>query len=130
MKKGKKWVTSNNSKISTSPKLFKKDIFFKIAIVHKLDNGFDFKSLTIEGIKEFHNFINEILNKKMTISQVENLYMRKTSNPFNNRTVDQQIEIREIHLGKNRQPFRLFGYFNDDNYFVLTKIDPNHNFHE
>ncbi|WP_434324887.1 MAG6450 family protein [Mycoplasma capricolum] len=41
-----------------------------------------------------------------------------------------QLEIREIHLGKDRNPFRLFGYLNKDNYFVLTKIDPNHEYYD
>ncbi|WP_429979843.1 MAG6450 family protein [Mycoplasmopsis bovis] len=36
----------------------------------------------------------------------------------------------EAHLGKDQQKFRLFGYFNENNYFVLTKIDSKHNFNE
>ncbi|PTD31349.1 hypothetical protein V2P64_02555 [Mycoplasma leachii] len=72
---------------------------FKIAIIHELDNGFDFKSLTISGLKNFHNLIYDILSKKLTIAQVEKLYMRTHSKPLEKRWVSEQLEIREIHLG-------------------------------
>ncbi|KKW61450.1 hypothetical protein AAK27_277 [Mycoplasma capricolum subsp. capricolum] len=52
------------------------------------------------------------------------------SKPLEKRWVSEQLEIREIHLGKDRNPFRLFGYLNKDNYFVLTKIDPNHEYYD
>ncbi|QVK05587.1 MAG6450 family protein [Mycoplasma mycoides] len=103
---------------------------FKIAIIHELDKGFDFKSLSVSGLKNFHNLIHDILSKKLTIAEVEKLYMRTHSKPLEKRWTNEQLEVREIHLGKNRNPFRLFGYLNKDNYFVLTKIDPNHEFHD
>ncbi|WP_278307733.1 MAG6450 family protein [Mycoplasma feriruminatoris] len=128
MKENKK-ILSKHLNVEVKRKLIKDNLSFKIAIVHKLDNGFDFKSLNPDTLKNFHNFINDIFNKKMTISQIENLYMRKKTNPFTSRVIDQNIEVREIHLGKGEKQFRLFGYFNEDSYFVLTKIDPGHKFH-
>ncbi|XWT83599.1 hypothetical protein V2P25_02235 [Mycoplasma capricolum subsp. capricolum] len=56
--------------------------------------------------------------------------MRTHSKPLEKRWVSEQLEIREIDLGKDKNPFRLFGYLNKDNYFVLTKIDPNHEYHD
>nr|WP_318033808.1 hypothetical protein [Mycoplasmopsis bovis] len=41
-----------------------KEIVFKFAIVNKLDNGYDFKSLDLDGLKKFNNFVNDILEKK------------------------------------------------------------------
>ncbi|MCE6115499.1 MAG6450 family protein [Mycoplasmopsis agalactiae] len=108
-----------------------KSIYFRFAIVHKLDNGFDFKSLNAAELGKFHNFINEIFKRKMTISDVEKNYMRKHAKPLANRRMEaQDIEVNEIHLGKDNNSFRIFGYLNKDNYFVLTKIDPKHRYHK
>ncbi len=108
-----------------------KEIVFKFAIVNKLDNGYDFKSLDLDGLKKFNNFVNDILEKKMTISQVEKTYMRKRFKPLVKRHIkEQDMDVKEIHLGKDQQKFRLFGYFNENNYFVLTKIDSKHDFNK
>ncbi|WP_432784107.1 MAG6450 family protein [Mycoplasmopsis bovis] len=108
-----------------------KEIVFKFAIVNKLGNGYDFKSLDLDGLKKFNNFVNDILEKKMTISQVEKTYMRKRFKPLVKRHIEEQdMDVREIHLGKDQQKFRLFGYFNENNYFVLTKIDSKHSSNE
>nr|WP_307925236.1 hypothetical protein [Mycoplasmopsis bovis] len=67
-----------------------KEIVFKFAIVNKLDNGYDFKSLDLDGLKKFNNFVNDILEKKMTISQVEKTYMRKRFKPLVKRHIEEQ----------------------------------------
>ncbi|XWT81919.1 hypothetical protein V2P53_02405 [Mycoplasma capricolum subsp. capricolum] len=56
--------------------------------------------------------------------------MRTHSKSLEKRWVSEQLEIREIHLGKDINPFRLFGYLNKDNCFVLTKMTPNHEYHD
>lgn len=109
--------------------ILNKDVTFKIAIQHKLDNDFDFKSLKREGLKKFQAFIYSIFKENMTISQVEKLFLRTKGEVFKNVTIKDEF-VKEIHLGKNVSKFRLFGYFNQDNYFVITKIDPNHDFHK
>ena len=40
------------------------------------------------------------------------------------------IEREVVHYGKDRNPFRVHGYFNNDGYFVIYKIDPSHNVHK
>lgn len=52
-----------------------KEIVFKFAIVNKLDNGYDLKSLDLDGLKKFNNFVNDILEKKDdNISSRKNIY--------------------------------------------------------
>ncbi|MDQ0567403.1 MAG6450 family protein [Mycoplasma yeatsii] len=123
-------TNQSNSKESKRGHLtLNKSLPFKIAIEHKLDNNFDFKDLSTDGLKKFSEFINEILGKNLTISQVENLLLRTKQKPIEKRFIKDEF-VSEIHLGKDRSSFRLFGYFNQDSYFVITKIDPNHNFHK
>ncbi len=57
--------------------------------------------------------------------------MRKRFKPLVKRHIEEQdMDVREIHLVKDQQKFRLFGYFNENNYFVLTKIDSKHSSNE
>lgn len=94
---------------------------FKIAICEQLDNDFCFKKLKPSDLKEFHNFIDETVEKKLTISQVDALFLRKKGD------IKQDINGREVfHYGKDRKPFRVFGYYNEDGYFNVTRIDPKH----
>ncbi|AMK56642.1 hypothetical protein MSCT144_07470 [Mycoplasma mycoides subsp. mycoides] len=68
----KKLDWEKKSELSSKDKTYP----FKIAIRHELDKGFDFKSLSVSGLKNFHDLIHDILSKKLTIAQVEKLYMR------------------------------------------------------
>ncbi|WP_376699899.1 MAG6450 family protein [Listeria innocua] len=34
------------------------------------------------------------------------------------------------YYGKNMNPFRIHGYYSSNGYFVITKIDPNHDVHK
>ncbi|MGY3775825.1 MAG6450 family protein [Helcococcus sueciensis] len=106
----------------------KKDITFKIAIEEKLDNGYDFKKMKQEHIKSFHNFLEETIYKELTITKVEKLFLR-TKGKFKNSRRFNGKEVEEIHLGKDRDPFRIFGYYKSD-YFVITRIDPKHKTHK
>ncbi|MBN2959205.1 MAG: hypothetical protein JTJ17_06050 [Streptococcus gordonii] len=94
---------------------------FKLAICEQLDNKFCFKNLTSEDIKSLHRFIDDTVGKSLTISKVDNLFLRTKG------TVTQNINGRDVvHYGKNNNPFRIFGYYNQDGYFNITRIDPKH----
>ncbi len=95
---------------------------FKISICEQLDNRYCFKDLNREALKSLHAFIDETVGKKLTISQTEDLFLRTKGQ------VVQNINGRDlIHFGKNRNPFRIFGYYNSDGYFNIIRIDPKHN---
>lgn len=101
--------------------------FFKISIEMCLDNNFSFKDLNKEALKSFDKFVKLTVGKKLTISDVDNEY-RRTRGPKDTITVD-GIDYERIHFGKDRNPFRIFGYYNSG-YFVLTRIDPKHKTHK
>lgn len=104
----------------TSDKNIKKE--FKISICEQLDNGYCFKNLKSEALRNLHSFIDETVGKKLTISETEGLFLRTKGQ------VVQKINGRDlIHFGKDRKPFRIFGYYNSEGYFNITRIDPNHN---
>ena len=94
---------------------------FKISLCKQLDNGFDFKTLKNGAIKSFHTFLDRTVDKNLTISEVDSLYLRTRGN------IKQNINgIDVIHYGIDNTAFRIFGYYNQDGYFNITRIDPNH----
>ncbi len=104
-----------------SPLTSPKKCLFKIAICEQLDNNFCFKHLKSGDLKAFHSFIDETVGKQLTISEVDKLFLRTRG------SVKQEVNGKEvIHYGKDRKPFRVFGYYNSDSYFVITRIDPKH----
>ena len=99
---------------------------FRIAFEEPLENGFELKDADNEAIKRFHRFLVETVYKNLTISEVDKLYLRKRgmnqSEKHNGRDV--------FHYGKDRNPFRIFGTYNLDGYFVVFKIDGKHKTHK
>lgn len=102
---------------------------FKIGICGKLQNNFTFKGLNASSIKSFHNFINCTVGEGLSITEVEKLYLRKRGRVVREETVN-GCKREVIHLGKDMKSFRIFGYYNEDGYFNITKIDPKHKAHK
>lgn len=117
----------NNLKPKGNSLIQRKSILFKISIEQQLDNKFCFKDLRNEQIKIFHSFIEDTVNKNLTISQVDDLYKRKKGPKESIEINGTKFEL--IHLGKKDTPQRIFGYYNQG-YFVLTKLDLKHKTHK
>ena len=105
-----------------------REICFRIAIETPLVNGYEFKDLSPEQLKSFHRFISDTVYKQLTISQVDKLYLRKQGLGSAPPVLYNDREL--IHYGKDRNPFRLFGYYNTDGYFVICRIDGEHKTNE
>ena len=101
---------------------------FKFALTGSLDNNFCFKALNKAQLATFHKFIDEILSKQMTISEVDKAFLR-TKGPVEKKEVYGKIRTIQ-HYGKKRTPFRIHGYFNSESYFVIYQIDPEHKKHK
>ena len=72
-------------------------------------------------LRALHNFISQTIGEKLTITEVDKLYLRTKGG------VRQDINNEDvIHYGKDRTQFRVFGYYNSENYFNITRIDPKH----
>lgn len=123
-------LTEVGSKEAVGRKLTnRKDKKFKFAITGSLDNGFCFKKLKQNEIIEFHKFIENILSKQLSITEVDKLFLR-TRGPVTSKE-DVFGKKRDIqHYGKINTKFRIHGYFNNDDYFVIYQIDPKHKKHK
>jgi hypothetical protein len=106
----------------------RKDKKFKFAITGSLDNGFCFKKLKQNEIAEFHKFIDNILSKQLTITEVDKIFLRTKGEIISKEDVfGKKRDIQ--HYGKDNTKFRIHGYFNNDDYFVIYQIDPKHKKH-
>ena len=63
------------------------------------------------------------------MTDVENTYMRTHKKPLEKEMINGEMQ-NVIHLGKDRTAFRIFGYYNTDDYFCIHRIDPNHQFYK
>lgn len=122
-------TTNTSSSSSGNAKLTVVNAKFKVCIQEPLHQKYCFKKLKKESLHAFEQFIGETVGKNLTISDVDNLFLRKKG-PVKNKEIIQGIEREVVHYGKDRNPFRLHGYYNEDGYFVLHKIDPKHNVHK
>lgn len=107
----------------------KQDTIFRIAICGMLENSFDFKKMNSSSGRSFHEFIGETVGKSLTVKQVDLLYLRTKGTVAEIKTVHGKPRTI-LHYGKNRKPFRVFGYYNEDGYFTLTRLDPRHRTHK
>lgn len=122
-----KQLTNNVSKEKNGTKLSKDELRFKIAITGNLFNDYDFKKLKKESNKTFHTFLDETVGKQLSITSVESLFLKTKGKPSFKEVVNGK-DRDVFHFGKKNTKFRIFGYYNDDGYFVICRIDPNHNF--
>lgn len=113
---GKALTLRNDSSLSGSVPLTRvQSLPFKLCFQKSLENQFNFKKMKQNGIKDLHDFIENTIGKELSISEVDQLYLRKRG-------------IRsgeEVHYGKDKHPFRLHGQY-IEGHFVVSKIDCNH----
>lgn len=102
---------------------------FVVAFAVELENGYELKDMTSSHIKEFHRFLQDTVYKGLTVSQVDNLYLRKKGL---GRTppLKYKKDVELIHYGKSERAFRLFGYYSESGYFVVCRIDGGHQTHK
>lgn len=102
---------------------------FKIALEEFLHGRFNFSKLNAEDRKAFQEFLDKTVYKQLDISTVDSLYLRMKG------TIRERVQINGInrdiiHYGQKRGAFRLHGYYNELNYFVIYKIDAKHKVHK
>lgn len=109
----------NYNKANAKQLTTKTSVTFKILLEEELDKKHDFTVLKNKGnIKSFQDFLYKLIGKSW--EDVEKLYRRKDYK--NEKHNGEQI----IHFGEDGKSFRLHGIKRDNKYFVLLKIDPNH----
>ena len=101
---------------------------FKIALEDYMHGSFNFGKMDSSGRKNLQTFLDKTVYKQLSISTVDKLFLRmkgKIRETAQINGIDRDI----VHYGIDRSPFRLHGYFNELNYFVIYKIDPKHKVH-
>ncbi|WP_461226305.1 MAG6450 family protein [Lacticaseibacillus suihuaensis] len=101
-----------------------------MTIDHQLENRYQFKDLKPPALRAFNQFLAATVGKRLTITQVDALYLR-TKGPHGGRMTERVAEqtVTMLHYGPGRAAFRLFGYYNMDGYFVIHRLDPADQFH-
>lgn len=74
-------------------------------------------------------FVDETIKKELTISETENQFLRKRKKVVRIENINGN-EQEIIHFGKDKDPFRIFGYYDENDYFAITAIDTNHKVHK
>lgn len=91
----------------------------------KLENGYDFKKLKSDSLKEFQTILND--STQLSLDEMENRYGRDLDSDdileYNG------IKFQVLHFGKDRSTFRIHGIL-ADSYFHVIRIDPKHKFHK
>lgn len=67
-------LTDKTDKGNSEPSLLltnRNSILFRMSIEHSLENGYDFKKLNSNSLKDLHTFIENTIGKNLTISEVE-----------------------------------------------------------
>ena len=102
---------------------------FKIGLTDALENPFTFKKMKQEGIQGFSSFLSKTVGEKLTISEVENRFLRTDGphGPFNKETIN-GTDRQTKHFDNGTRDFRVHGYYNDDGYFCIIRIDPHHRY--
>lgn len=113
---------------SKGTRLSHDEVPFRIVFEVKLDKGYELKDMTRPHMTEFHRFLCDTVYKGLTITEVDKLYLRKAGLSKAPATKSHGMEL--MHYGKDRNPFRIFGYYNMDGYFVICRIDGSHQTHE
>ncbi len=104
-----KKLTEKLSKDSSRKILDLKYARFQILINSSLDKNYSFDNLkNNKGHKKFDDFIKNTVDKKLTISDVDRLYLR-TKGRKESINVNGNI-FQLMHYGKDRDAFRVFGY--------------------
>lgn len=96
---------------------------FTLCFREPLDNGYTFKELRQNHLKDIHNFLKKVAGE--TVTNVDRLYLRDTDEN-DKRTIDDS-EKQIVHYQVTRS-FRIHGYY-DDGLFIACRLDPNHQYH-
>lgn len=101
---------------------------FRVTFEVQLTNGYEVKDMKQADIKELHKFLEETVYKNLSISVVDKKYLRKQG--MSNAPPVMYGDMELYHYGRDRSPFRIFGYYNEDEYFVVCRIDGSHQTHK
>ena len=95
------------------------DVAVELCFRYPLENGYTFKELSPENVKQFQSFLNKV--SQMTVTQVDKLFLRKPdkSDTFKGMQV-YHYEVTKV--------FRIH-VVNESGYYKVIRLDPKHRVH-
>lgn len=96
-----------------------REVPFELCFKYPLENGYTFKDLTHENVKEFQKFLNKV--SRMTVSQVDKEFSRKPDT--NDVYKGMQVYHYEVTKG-----FRIHVVI-EAGYYKIIRLDPRHKVH-
>lgn len=122
---------TQSSNVGNGSVLDRRSIPFKMCIQESLDNNYCFKCMDKASLRALDSFITETVDKRLSITEVDSLFLRTKGHGQNYEEITINGITRQVfHYGKNRNPFRIFGYYNEEGYLVIYRIDPKHKTHK
>lgn len=122
-------LSNNKPMREGGSRLDRRTATFKIALEDYMHGNFNFGKMDSSGRKDLQAFLDKTVYKQLNISTVDRLYLRMKGT-IREKAVINGINRDIVHYGFNRSTFRLHGYFNELDYFVIYKIDPKHKVHK
>ena len=97
-----------------------RDVPFELCFRYPLENGYTFKELTRENVKEFQSFLDKVA--KMTVQQVDMAFSRKPD------TNDSYNGMQVYHYEVTRT-FRIHVVI-EAGFYKVIRLDPKHIVHK
>ncbi|AKS69374.1 hypothetical protein RN70_07640 [Staphylococcus schleiferi] len=103
---------------------------FKIALGTELENNFCFKTKKPRKVTDgLHKFLEYTVYKDLSITEVDRLYLR-TKGAIKEKVETKYSQLEILHYRLEKSQFRLFGFYDNNAYFNITKIDIDHKTHK
>lgn len=96
-----------------------RDVPFELCFKYPLENGYTFKELSPENVKQFQAFLNKISH--MTVTQVDKSFARKP-------------DTNDLYCGKQVYHYEVTEIFRihvvlEEGYYKIIRLDPRHKVH-
>lgn len=97
-----------------------REVPFELCFKYPLENGYTFKELSPENVKQFQVFLNKVSN--MTVAQVDKSFARKPDT--NDIYRGMQVYHYEVSVA-----FRIHVVI-ESGYYKIIRLDPKHKVHK
>ena len=109
-------VVINNGKINGKTN---REVPFELCFKYHLENGYTFKELTPENVKQFQIFLDKV--SQMTVTQVDKAYSRKPD-------TDDVYNGMQVYHYAVTEVFRIHVVI-EAGYYKIIRLDPRHKLH-
>lgn len=96
-----------------------REVPFELCFKYPLENGYTFKELSPENIKQFQAFLNKV--SQMTVTQVDRTFSRKPDK-------DDTYKGMQVYHYEVTEVFRIHVVI-EAGYYKIIRLDPKHKVH-